>query len=110
MNIGFQMQLQENETPLDIRFGYEGVPSNEVLGAVRLMQNLVGTLADIIDGVGVERVDELLSWAKHGDEDQANTLYRLSEHRIARSLGDTIECFLAGKQPPPLPDLEPEAD
>jgi hypothetical protein len=109
MNIGFKLQSEENETPFEIGFGYEGIPSNEVLGPVELMENLVGTLADIIAGVGVERVDELLSWAKHGDEDQADTLYRLSEHRIVTSLGDTISCFLAGEQPP-LPDLGPEAD
>jgi hypothetical protein len=110
MNFSFKMRSEENEAPFETGFGYEGVPSNEVGKAISMMITLVGTLADIIDGVGIERVDELFQWARRGNESHQETFYRLSEHTMMKSLGDTINCFLAGEQPPPLPDLRPEAD
>ena len=110
MNFNFKMQSQENDPPFEMSFGYESVPSNKALEAISMMITLVSTLANIIEGAGIERVDEFFQWARRGNESHQETFYRLSEHTRMRSLGDTIECFLAGKQPPPLPDLRPEGD
>jgi hypothetical protein len=111
------MQSEQDETPFEIGFGYTGVPSNEVATAVGMMQHLVGALAIIVACLQLERLDEFFNWAKHGDEDHSETLHRLWEYGYDTAtedpedaIYDIINFFLSEKEPPPLPDLRPEAD